>query len=130
MVDNVDIYVTWVEPLTILFHVIILGIATGAISMVITKSTLFNFAHDWIAPRFPKLEEMLSCPWCTSHWVALFLTLIYRPLLIDWGWRPAWMHETFLEFIFTPVDYLVTIMVMVVVAAGVAKLLNSAYNKA
>lgn len=96
-----------------IMKVLWLGIATGAISMVISKSALLNKFHDWLEPRAPFLEEMLSCPWCTSHWVALFFTLIYHPLLIDG---------------FFPIDYLVSIMVMVVIAAVTARIIYSAYK--
>jgi Protein of unknown function (DUF1360) len=97
----------------ILFKVLVLGIATGAISLVLTKSTVFNFLHDWLEAKVPFLGEMLNCPWCTSHWIALFFTLIYRPLLVN---------------VFAPVDYLVTIMVMVVIAAVTARIIYSAYK--
>src|SRR5580658_4696274 len=97
------------EIMTVLW----LGIATGAISLVLTKSTVFNFLHDWLEAKLPFLGEMLNCPWCTSHWVALFFTLIYHPLLTN---------------VFAPVDYLVTIMVMVVIAAVTARIIYSAYK--
>jgi len=90
-----------------------LGIATGAISLLVTKSTIFNPVHNWLEKHASFIEELLSCPWCTSHWVALFFTLIYHPLLVDL-WRP--------------VDYLVTIMVMVTIASVTARIIYSAYK--
>jgi hypothetical protein len=101
-----------------LFEVVILGVATGAISMVITKSAIFNKAHEWLEKRSPFLEEMLSCPWCTSHWVALFFTLVYQPLIL----RSS-------NYLLIPVDYLVTVMVMTVVAAVTARIIHSSYNQ-
>lgn len=100
--------------------VIWLGIATGAISLLLTKASIFNFLHDWLEKRAPFLGEMLSCPWCCSHWVALFFTLIYHPLLISSGAHLAWL--------FIPIDFLVTIMVMVVIAAVTARIIYSAYR--
>jgi len=97
------------EIMTVLW----LGIATGAISLVISKSALLNGFHDWLEPRAPFLEEMLSCPWCTSHWVGLFFTLVYRPLLVDL-WRP--------------IDYIVTLMVIVTIASVTARIIYSAYK--
>ena len=117
-----------IMPFVLLFRVGILGIATGAISMVITKSAIFNKAHEWLEKRSPLLEEMLSCPWCTSHWVALLFTLIYQPLLFDWTLRPAWMYGSWLNYLLVPVDYLVTIFVMVVFAAITARVIYSAYK--
>ena len=124
MSDCTGLYVNWVEPLTIFYHVIVLGIATGAISLFLTKSTLLNGFHEWIEKKSAFLGEMLNCPWCTSHWVAGFFTLIYRPLLLDWGWRPAWMYPA--NFLFIPVDYAVTIFVMVAIAALTARAIYSA----
>jgi len=128
MSDCTGLYLHWIEPLTILFHVIILGVATGAISLVLTKSKMFEKAHEWLEARNTFIGEMLNCPWCTSHWVALFFTLIYRPLLLDWGWRPEWMYESWLNYVLTPVDYLVTVMVMVTVASVAARVIWSSYK--
>jgi hypothetical protein len=97
-----------------LYDVLVLGVATGAISMLITKASIFNKAHEWLEKCSPFLDEMLSCPWCTSHWVALFFTLVYRPRLIN----PVWL----------PVDWLVTLMAMVFVAAVTARIIYSSYR--
>jgi hypothetical protein len=117
MSDCTGLYLHAVEPLTILFHVIVLGIATGAISLFLTQSTLLNGFHAWVEKKSPFIGKMLDCVWCTSHWVAGFFTLVYRPLLLDWGWRPAWMYTSWLNYALTPVDYAVTIFVMVVISA-------------
>jgi hypothetical protein len=117
MSDCTGLYVSWVEPLTIFYHVVVLGIATGAISLFLTKSSLLNGFHTWLEKKSPFLGEMLNCPWCTSHWVAGFFTLVYQPLLLDWGWRPAWMYTSWLNYAFVPVDYAVTIFVMAAISA-------------
>jgi len=96
------------------FNLIFLGIATGAISMVVSRSTLLNAFHAWVEKRSLRLEEMLSCPWCLSHWIALVFTIIYHPLIVT-----SW---------FVPLDYFVTLMVMTVVAAITARIIYSAYK--
>ena len=96
-----------------IYKVLVLGIVTGAISMVITKGAIFNKAHEWLEKRSPFLENMLSCPWCTSHWVALFFTLIYHPLLVN---------------AFLPVDYIVTVFAMVTVASVTSWVIWNAYH--
>lgn len=96
-----------------LFDLAILGIATGAISLVLTKSPVFNFMHDWLERHIPFLGKILDCTWCTSHWVALFFVVIYRPRLFN---------------AFAPVDYLVSIMVLVAVASVIARMIYSAYK--
>lgn len=126
MSDCTGLYLNWVEPLTVFYHVIVLGIATGAISLFLTKSTLLNGFHAWLEKKSTFFGEMLNCPWCTSHWVAGFFTLVYQPLLLDWGWRPAWMYTSWLNYALVPVDYLVTIFVMVAISALAARAIYSA----
>jgi hypothetical protein len=110
-----------------LFRVIMIGVATGAISLFITKSALLNPFHAWLEKQSPFLEEMLSCPWCTSHWVGAFFLLVYQPWLLD-GWRPAWTYASWLNLLLTPVDWLVTLMVVVTVAAITARVIYSAHK--
>jgi len=128
MSDYTSLYLGLFEPLHTLIEIIVLGIATGAISLVLTKSALFNFMHEWLEKRSPFIGEMLNCPWCTSHWVALFFVIVYRPLLIDWTDRPAWMYTSWLNYFLTPVDYLVSVFVIVAIASVVARMIYSAYK--
>ena len=96
-----------------MIDVLIIGIATGAISLLLTKSAVFNFLHDWLEKHIPFVGKILDCTWCTSHWVALFFVLIYRPRLL---------------YVFAPVDYLVSIMVLVAIASVIARMIYSAYK--
>ena len=105
-----------------LFDLIFLGVATGAISMVVSKSTLLNSFHAWVEKRSLRLEEMLSCPWCLSHWVALIFTIIYHPLVI------AHQGTSLISYLLFPVDYLVNVMVMAFVAAIASRIIHSSYK--
>lgn len=67
-----------------------LSLACGAASLVLTKSAVLNGLHSWLEKRSPFVGEMLSCPWCTSHWVALGLVLAFGPVAIGQGWL-AWL---------------------------------------
>ena len=96
-----------------MIEMLILGIATGAISLLLTKSEALNFMHEWLEKHIPFLGKMLNCPWCTSHWVALFFVIIYRPRLFN---------------VFAPVDYLVSIFVLVFIGSVVARTIYSAYK--
>jgi hypothetical protein len=93
-----------------------LSAACGAVSLLVAKAAILNFFHEWLEKHSPFLEEMLSCPWCTSHWVALGLTVTYKPLLFAAG---GWL---------LPLDYLVTIEVMVTLASVAARIIYSAYK--
>jgi hypothetical protein len=56
--------------------------------------------------------DLLSCPYCVSHWLAFAATLIYRPWLVDANLSadvaPSWVGRVF--------DFLVTSMAMVTMA--------------
>jgi Protein of unknown function (DUF1360) len=118
MSDCTGLYLNWIEPLTTLYHVFLLSTAVAGISLFLTKSHLLNTMHDWLEGTY--VGKLLDCPWCTSHWVAAFFMVIYRPLLISWGNRPAWEYNSWVNWIATPVDYLVTWLVMVTLATLVA----------
>src|SRR5208337_1909386 len=96
-----------------ILHLIFLSVACGAISMVITKGSILNGFHVWLGKRFTFMEKLLSCPWCFSHWVALVLVLIYRPIVVT---------------AYLPVDYFISIMVMVALSSITAKLIHWAYS--
>jgi hypothetical protein len=84
-----------------------LGVACGAISLVVAKGKIFATFHDWLAPKFPILEELLSCPWCVSHWVAALLVLAY--------------HQTLRGGF---IDYIVQVFVIVAISQVVAAIIR------
>lgn len=58
------------------------------------------------------LADLLSCPYCVSHWLAFAATLIYRPWLVDSrlskAVAPGWVGRVF--------DFAVTSMALVTLA--------------
>ena len=90
-----------------------LSVACGAASLVVSKGAVFDRAHKWLEPRAPLLEQMLSCPWCLSHWVALALVLVSRPLPLTG---------------LLPVDYFVATMVVVALSSLTARAIFWAYS--
>ena len=127
MIRQIDCTYLWlslVEPLVTLYHVLILSVAVAGISLFLTKSTLLNGMHDKLEGTW--VGKLLDCPWCTSHWVAAFFMLIYRPLLISWVDRPAWIYTSRVNLFVTPVDYLVTWLVMVALATIMASMIYKA----
>ena len=90
--------------LTAFYHVIVLALATTAISITCTKGSIFMPLRLWILARSRWLGKLVKCPYCFSHWVAFALVGIYCPILI-----PRW-------FI---VDWFVTVFVVVALSAVV-----------
>ena len=68
---------------TAMYQVVVLALATAAISTSISKGRVFASAREWIFECNEWLGELVSCSYCTSHWVALTFVAIYRPMLIQ-----------------------------------------------
>lgn len=51
--------------------IIMLALAVSAISFTISFTSIFMGVREWISRIHPKLEELIHCPWCLSHYVAL-----------------------------------------------------------
>jgi hypothetical protein len=68
--------------MTIVLQLLLISAAVGACSMTISKGKVFAQAREWLLERAPFLGELVSCPYCTSHWLALFVVVCYHPQLI------------------------------------------------
>ena len=99
--------------LSVLFQLVYLSIPCGALSALITQGAIFNPLHAALRLRSPWLDELLSCPWCTSQWIAAILVCIYHPIVIS-----CWV----------PIDYFVSILVMAALASVTVKLVYSIYK--
>jgi hypothetical protein len=90
-----------------------LSLACGAISMTVAKSSLFEGVRAWVASRWVTVGKGISCPYCTSHWVAFALTALY------------FREVRFISSGFAAVDFFVA--AMTALAAAPARLIYSAY---
>jgi hypothetical protein len=53
------------------------ALASAAISFTITTTSIFTWLRDVvISLKIQKLEELIHCPWCLSHYITVFLLLI------------------------------------------------------
>lgn len=57
-----------------------LGIAPAA--MTLTMAPVFRDLRVFIARRSSFLGGLFGCPYCMSHWLALFGVLFFRPVLV------------------------------------------------
>jgi Protein of unknown function (DUF1360) len=85
---------------------LILGLGVGLISLTLVKGTIFKRLRDEVAYRSDFFGELLSCPYCTSHWVAAIAMVIWHPRLVDCG--------------FIVVDWIMTGFALVAVATMAA----------
>lgn len=88
-----------------LYQIIVLALATAAISVTTSKSRLFASAREWSAKKSTWLGELVSCSYCTSHWVAIALVVIYQPVAVS-----QWIV----------IDLIVSVFVIVAIAAIVS----------
>ncbi len=62
-----------------------LALAVSALSMTITKTKVTKTLRLWVKAHNAWLGELLSCPYCTSHWLAFAVVAIYQPRVVDSG---------------------------------------------
>ncbi len=61
---------------------LILAMAVAAAAMTITKTAIFRPMRSWVSQRSSWFGKLLSCPYCTSHWLVFFSVAWYQPLLV------------------------------------------------
>jgi hypothetical protein len=59
-------------------------IAAEAMTQLTCKAEIFNRLRDWIKSLSNFTNELLSCPYCVSVWVAGFTVLLY--VGYEWSW--------------------------------------------
>lgn len=64
----------------------ILALATASIAIAMSKTAIFHAYRVRMALTHPMLGRLAGCHFCTSHWAAGALMLIYQPRLITGSW--------------------------------------------
>lgn len=88
-----------------LLQVIIIALATAAISTTTSMGSIFEPMRVFVEKRSKWLGKLARCPYCTGHWVAIIFTAIYQPLLIQK---------------YVVADFIVTVFVIVALASLVS----------
>ena len=63
--------------------IIFLALAASAISVTITRGKVFEGVRTFVKGHNKWGGDLISCSYCTSHWVSFVLTAIYQPRLIE-----------------------------------------------
>ena len=71
---------------TALWQIVWFSFAVAAIACTISRAQVFSFLRFWIKQKSEWLGELINCPYCTSHWLALGFVVIYRPVLFNQYW--------------------------------------------
>ncbi|MGW8177511.1 MAG: DUF1360 domain-containing protein [bacterium] len=62
--------------------VVLLAGACATMAMTLTKAVIFRGFREWVKTKSEFLGELFSCPYCTSHWIAGVLAVVFRPRMI------------------------------------------------
>jgi hypothetical protein len=67
-------------------QIALLSAVTAIIAFDIADSALFEPVRRWLKCRSRFVGELVSCGYCVGHWIALGLTLVYRPHILVLWW--------------------------------------------
>jgi uncharacterized Zn-finger protein len=65
---------------------LVLGAACAVIAMTISKASIFEQARVWLDQESNWLGDLVACPYCTSHWVALAAIVAFQPRPVETPW--------------------------------------------
>ncbi len=95
-------------------EVLALALVASTTSVTVSKARIFREIRAMACGWSPWLGELLHCPYCLSHWIALALVLAYRPSLVHGA--------------FSVLDGLVSLLVIVALANVWSRLLCDALH--
>lgn len=93
-----------------MLDVLILALASSAIALTITLSSIFENLRRLAKKKNEWLGELVRCPYCLSHWVALVFVVVYRPVLVE-----MWL----------PIDLIVSWFVVVAITAIISGIITT-----
>src|SRR5690606_8219476 len=71
---------TYLIDMAIIFF---MSLVVASVSFTITVTSIFKWLRELVSSIHPKLEELIHCPYCLSHYIAAFViwfTDFYYPL--------------------------------------------------
>jgi uncharacterized protein DUF1360 len=60
-----------------------LSLATGAAAFTITRTKISEPFREAVKQRSPWFGNLVSCPYCTSHWLSAAAIALMQPQLTD-----------------------------------------------
>lgn len=74
---------------------LLLAVAIAAASITVTRARIFKPARDWMQEKNYLLFKLISCPYCLSHWYAMFLAY-FVVFGVTGVWLVDWLLATFM----------------------------------
>jgi hypothetical protein len=72
-----------------LFTLLLLAPVVAVISTTITRSSVFHPLRKWMLEHNHWIGKLITCPYCTAHWVSFVIVALYRPRIVHSGWWPV-----------------------------------------
>ncbi len=89
---------------------LIIVLPVSVVSYTVTRSELFaTLRNRIIRPRSKWLGQLVTCPYCFSHWVAFPAVWWYHVVILDSGWWfvDYWLSTFFIVGLASPAIWLV-----------------------
>lgn len=64
-------------------QVLVMSMAVSVMSLTITRSRIFHEFREWVKSKNDYLGDLVSCFYCTSHWLAIGFTTFYKPQILN-----------------------------------------------
>ena len=65
---------------------LVLGAACAVVAMTISKASIFERPRVWLDQNYEWLGDLVACPYCVSHWVALAAIVAFQPRPVGTPW--------------------------------------------
>lgn len=63
--------------------VFVLSLMVGAIATTTAKAKVFLAVREWIKSQSNFFGYLVSCAYCTCHWLSIAIVLIYQPVIVE-----------------------------------------------
>lgn len=74
---------------------LVLALAVGSASFTVARTKISVPFRTWVMKKSKWFGGLVTCPYCTSHWLAAVAVGIYRPRPVElWApvdWGVAWL---------------------------------------
>lgn len=86
--------------LELLLYAFVIGVAVAAISFTITMTSIFAWLRNLITRTgIKKLEELIHCPWCLGHYIALLILLTNDIVIVGGIYNSKFLNFLFIWFL-------------------------------
>src|SRR5262245_25967301 len=75
-------------------HLFVLALATATVTVTLSRAKVFQPLRLWLQDAWPWAGRLIACTYCTSHWVAMPLTIA-----LLWPVAPAQVLPAVLQWL-------------------------------